>query len=88
MLAPSGTHAALLELEGPNDGLVSVESANAFGTPVPPWPVDHLRQMNWLAIGETDPIVPPAITLYAQVVAHLASLGFGAEATSPLERRV
>jgi triacylglycerol lipase len=81
------THAALLELEGPNDGLVSVESANAFGTPLPPWPVDHLRQMNWLATGEPDPIVPPAITLYAQVVAHLASLGFGSEAIVPFESR-
>jgi triacylglycerol lipase len=81
------THSALLELEGPNDGLVSVESANAFGTPLPCWPVDHLRQMNWLGTGETGPIVPPAITLYAQVVAHLASLGFGSEAMSRLERR-
>jgi triacylglycerol lipase len=79
------THSALLELEGPNDGLVSVESANAFGTPLPAWPVDHLRQMNWLASGETGPIVPPAITLYAQVVAHLACLGFGSEAISALD---
>ena len=81
------THSALLELEGPNDGLVSVESANAFGTPLPSWPVDHLRQMNWLATGEPDSIVPPAITLYAQVVAHLASLGFESNAISPFEIR-
>jgi len=79
------THSALLELEGPNDGLVSVQSANAFGTPLPAWPVDHLRQMNWLTSGETRPIVPPAITLYAQVVAHLVSLGFGGEAISALD---
>ena len=44
-----GLYEALHELEGPNDGLVSVESALAFGTPLPVWPVDHLRQMNWLA---------------------------------------
>ena len=43
------THAALCELEGPNDGLVPVDSALAFGTPLPDWPVDHLRQMNWIA---------------------------------------
>ena len=41
-------HAAMTELEGPNDGLVSVESALAFGTPLPHWPVDHFRQMNWI----------------------------------------
>ncbi len=82
------THSALLELEGPNDGLVSVESALAFGTPLPFWPVDHLRQMNWLATGDTGSIVPSAITLYAQVVAHLASLRFGSEAISSVERRL
>ncbi len=72
------THAALLELEGPNDGLVAVDSALAFGTPLPTWPIDHLRQMNWLARGETDSLVPPPIELYGRVVAHLASLGFEA----------
>jgi triacylglycerol lipase len=70
-------HAVLSELEGPNDGLVSVESANAFGTPLPPWPADHLRQMNWLPFGVTNPIAPVPLELYAQVVTHLASLGFG-----------
>jgi triacylglycerol lipase len=72
------THAALLELEGPNDGLVSVDSALAFGNPMTPWPVDHLRQMNWLAPGE--PENPPAaspLELYVQVIAHLAAQGFG-----------
>ena len=42
-------HAALSELEGPNDGLVSVESATGLRHPPADWPVDHLRQMNWLA---------------------------------------
>ena len=63
------THAALSELEGPNDGLVPVDSALAFGTPLPAWPLDHLRQMNWLAPGETDSLFPPPIELYARVVA-------------------
>ncbi len=68
-------HAAMLELEGPNDGLVSVESACAFGTPLPAWPLDHLRQMNWLTTGSSR---PAALDLYRHVVAHLVQLGFGA----------
>jgi triacylglycerol lipase len=71
------TFAALWELEGPNDGLVAVESALAFGTPLPIWPLDHLRQMNWLPPGDTGSLVPPPIALYAEVIDHLASLGFG-----------
>ena len=70
-------HAALAQMEGPNDGLVSVESANAFGTPLPIWPTDHLRQMNWLAHDESAAIGPTPLELYARVVAHLAALGFG-----------
>jgi triacylglycerol lipase len=74
-------HAALSELEGPNDGLVSVESATAFGTPLPAWPLDHLQQLNWLPPGDGGPAsaLPSPLELYAQVVSHLASLGFGGE---------
>jgi len=68
-------HAVLGEMEGPNDGLVSVESANAFGIPLPTWPTDHLRQLNWLAHDHSPEVEP--LELYAQVIAHLASLGFG-----------
>ncbi|HZW33864.1 MAG TPA: alpha/beta fold hydrolase [Isosphaeraceae bacterium] len=70
-------HALLGELEGPNDGLVSVESAHAFGTPLPVWPADHLRQLNWLMPGHKSSIPTPPLELYAQIVAHLAALGFG-----------
>jgi triacylglycerol lipase len=72
-------HAALAELEGPNDGLVSTESATAFGTPLPAWPLDHLRQLDWLAPGDvhTESATSSALGHYAQVVAHLAALGFG-----------
>jgi triacylglycerol lipase len=70
-------HAVLSELEGPNDGLVSVESANAFGTPLPTWPADHLHQLNWLPPDGNGLVGLPPLELYAQVVAHLASLGFG-----------
>jgi triacylglycerol lipase len=72
-------YVALSELEGPNDGLVSVESALAFGTPLPHWPVDHLRQTNWLVSepvetnGNTSPV-----GYYAEAVANLARLGFAA----------
>lgn len=69
------TFAALAELEGPNDGLVPVDSALAFGTPLPHWPVDHLRQMNWLSAGEKAPPLAPTIELYAHLIAHLASCG-------------
>jgi triacylglycerol lipase len=70
-------HAMLGELEGPNDGLVSVEAAHAFGTPLPIWPADHLRQLNWLMPGHKTAIATPPLDLYAQIVAHLAALGFG-----------
>jgi triacylglycerol lipase len=81
------THAALQELEGPNDGLVSAESAHAFGTPLPAWPVDHLRQMNWLPTNEAGPAISDVIPLYAQVIENLASLGFGSEVILPFDSR-
>jgi triacylglycerol lipase len=70
-------HGILGELEGPNDGLVSTESAHAFGTPLAIWPADHLRQVNWLINGKGQDVDPLPLDLYAQVIAHLASLGFG-----------
>jgi triacylglycerol lipase len=67
-------HAALDELEGPNDGLVSVASATAFGRPLPSWPVDHLRQMNWLSPEVHTAPCPRVARLYADVVENLANL--------------
>jgi triacylglycerol lipase len=69
-------YAILSELDGPNDGLVSTESAHAFGTPLPVWPADHFRQLNWPVNGRAHDDGPQPLELYAQVVAHLASLGF------------
>jgi triacylglycerol lipase len=69
-------HEVMMELEGPNDGLVSVESAHAFGKPLPYWPADHLRQMNWMTPRVTDSICPPIPDLYAHVLHELAELGF------------
>jgi triacylglycerol lipase len=74
-------HAVLSELEGPNDGLVSVASANAFGTPLPAWPLDHLHQLNRLLPDEAESPLPSPLQLYAQVVAHLAELGLGCDAS-------
>jgi len=71
-------YAALNELEGPNDGLVSVESALAFGTPLPLWPVDHFRQTNWL-VAEPEPQGSASpVEIYAEVVVNLARHGFAA----------
>ena len=67
-------HAILEDLEGPNDGLVSTESAVAFGTPLPAWPLDHLRQMNWLAKGYAGPLLPVIRGLYATMIENLAHL--------------
>ena len=80
-------HQALLELEGPNDGLVSVESATAFGQTLSSWPVDHLRQMNWLATrppaGATYPPYPAVALHYAEILANLARLGFAQAQVGP-----
>ncbi len=69
-------HAALEELEGPNDGLVSVRSATAFGQVLPDWPVDHLRQMNWLSAEAGSAPCPRVARLYAEVIENLAQFGF------------
>ncbi len=80
-------HAALGELEGPNDGLVSVESATAIGQMLPSWPVDHLRQMNWLATRPaptvSHPPYPVVAMYYANILANLAEAGFAAP-TEPM----
>jgi hypothetical protein len=64
-------------MEGPNDGLVPVDSAAAFGTVLPAWPLDHLRQMNWLAPDLPASLVAAPLDLYSQLVDHLAWIGFG-----------
>jgi triacylglycerol lipase len=69
----------LRDLEGPNDGLVSVESALAFGTPLPVWPVDHFRQMNWLPPARGVSSSCRVLGLYAGLVDNLAGLGFAGE---------
>ncbi len=67
-------HAILHEAEGPNDGVVPVESALAFGEPLPVWRVDHLRQVGWLPPRPG----PSVISLYLDVLENLAARGFAA----------
>jgi triacylglycerol lipase len=85
-------HALLDDLEGPNDGLVSAESALGFGTPLPLWPVDHLRQMNWLPTTNGPSSAEAVERLYGSILDNLALHGFAAElkddplATTPASR--
>ena len=67
-------HRLLSRLEGPNDGLVSVASATAFGEALPSWPADHLRQM-----GRHEPKPGPLVlSYYIDLLENLAGLGFEA----------
>ncbi len=76
-------HEILNEREGPNDGLVSVESALAFGTPLPIWPVDHFRMMNWHSPPRGPSTRAAVLRLYGDLLAHLVDLGLGS--TMPAE---
>jgi triacylglycerol lipase len=75
----------LSELEGPNDGLVSVKSALGFGTPLPSWPVDHLRQTSWLPPHSGPSSARSIRGLYSAVLDNLATLGFASEEPAPPE---
>jgi triacylglycerol lipase len=72
------------ELEGPNDGLVSVESALGFGTPLDPWPIDHLRQINGMPEAPGSASRRAVIRMYATILENLAGLGFAAPDAGPL----
>lgn len=76
---------ALADLEGPNDGFVSVQSALGFGTPLPDWPVDHFRQMNWLPQASGPSSALEIRGLYASVVENLAGHGFASKNPSDLD---
>ncbi len=71
-------HEVMTELEGPNDGLVSVNSARAFGSALPDWPLDHLRQMDWSLPAPPPRLSTSRIELYETAVNNLASHGFAA----------
>ncbi len=67
-------HAMLGRWEGPNDGLVSVVSSEAFGTPLPIWPTDHLRQMNWWTDAPRGTLPPRLKALYCGIVENLVPI--------------
>ena len=83
-------YTALNEIEGPNDGLVSVRSATALGTILPSWPIDHLQQMNWFAgkptTQTTFPPYPRVALHYAAILANLVAHGFGRSETDQPSR--
>lgn len=65
------TYALLRKWEGPSDGLVPKESAEGWGEPLPPWPHDHFRQINWM----TPPWVhPTVIRSYIELIERIASV--------------
>ncbi len=74
----------LADLEGPNDGLVSVHSAHGFGTPLPDWPIDHLRQLNWLSPSRGPSSAAEIRLRYVSVLENLANHGFAAKAGLPV----
>lgn len=74
-------HEILGDLEGPNDGLVSVESALGFGSPLPNWPVDHFRQMTWHPPSHGPSSRSSIIKRYDDVLDSLVQQGF--QATGP-----
>ena len=69
----------LSEAEGPNDGLVSVESAEGFGTALPSWPVDHFRQMSWMPPSSGQSSGRAILNFYELILANLSSQGFPGE---------
>lgn len=72
-------HEALAEMEGANDGLVPAASARAFGVPLDPWPLDHLRQMNWLTHPKAAGAEHSVPAYYGRIIDNLVAHGFGAE---------
>jgi triacylglycerol lipase len=73
-------HHMMERWEGPNDGLVSVTSAQAFGTPLTPWGADHFQMTNnWVPAKHRRTIFPVIRAGFADVVGNLARLGFGEE---------
>jgi triacylglycerol lipase len=79
-------HAILNQLEGPNDGLVSSGSAQAFGAVLDPWPIDHLRQVNWMPAAPATEQRRSVVAMYAAIVENLVRLGFAATDPDPARR--
>lgn len=59
------------EFDGPNDGMVPMESALGWGHPLPPWPFDHLQQINWMTSRQTSRAV---IQQYVELIRDLGEI--------------
>lgn len=76
-------HAALMNWEGPNDGLVSVASTQAFGTVLPPCPIDHFRQMNWCTGAPSKVPATKVRALYRSIIERIATHDVPVDADAP-----
>jgi triacylglycerol lipase len=65
------THAWMMKTIGPSDGLVPVESAQGWGDPLPEWPHDHFRQINWMTAPWAHPGV---IRSYMDLIERLGEI--------------
>jgi triacylglycerol lipase len=66
----------VLQAEGPNDGVVSVASAQ-FGEDVEIWEGDHLSLVNWLhLVAKNRTIFRDPAPRYGKLLARLADAGF------------
>ena len=84
-------YAILKDLEGPNDGLVSVESAHGFGRPLPDWPIDHFAQTNWIPKPLSSANSRRIGALYMSLLENLADHGMPAlrvEIPEPVPPRI
>jgi triacylglycerol lipase len=61
----------IYQRQGPNDGLVPMESALGWGEPLPPWPHDHFRQINWMTPRRHAPAV---VGSYHELVLRLMEI--------------
>jgi triacylglycerol lipase len=69
-------HRIVQDMEGPNDGLVSIASAN-HGEQCEIWEGDHLSLVNWLNPFSTmRGLCEERTPYYARLIQRLASLGF------------
>jgi len=69
----------LNDVEGPNDGLVSVHSAEGFGTPLKAWPIDHFRQMSWMPPASGESSMSAILGFYDKLLENLIEQGFPGE---------
>jgi triacylglycerol lipase len=69
-------YSIVLAAEGPNDGVVSVQSAT-WGELIATWPGDHLALVNWNnGLWPATTLYPDEGTLFARILGRLADEGF------------